>query len=587
MTVFLTPDGTPFYGGTYFPPAPRFGMPAFRQVLEAVADAYRNRRDEVDKSAGQLRGFLQRQENLAGQGQVERLSADLLGQAERAFAASFDETHGGFGPAPKFPQPMSLDALLRTWQRTGNDHTLRMVQVTLDKMAQGGMYDHLGGGFHRYSVDARWLVPHFEKMLYDNAQLARVYLHAYQATGNAFYRRVCEETLDYVLREMTSPEGGFYSTQDADSEGEEGKFFLWTPEEVRTLLGEDEARIFGAYFDVTERGNFEGKNILHTPTPPDVVAHTVGISEERLQAVVARGKRVLFAARERRVKPARDDKILTSWNGLMLRAFAETAAALERDDYREAAVRNAEFVLTRLCVTADGEWRLLRTYKDGRAKLNGYLEDYAFYADGLLALYEATFDPRWFDAAQKLVETMVAQFADEQGGGFFDTSADHEALLTRPKDLYDNATPSGNSVAADVLLKLAEFTAGASYRERAERLLAGLRDAMAQHPSAFGHLLCALDFYLGPVREIAIAGGLAATDTQALLRIVFSRFLPNKVVAVRPPGPAGDEAERWIPLLAERPQQDGRATAYVCEQFTCRLPVTEPEALAAELDRGV
>jgi uncharacterized protein YyaL (SSP411 family) len=382
---------------------------------------------------------------------------------------------------------------------------------------------------------------------------------------------------------MTSPKGGFYSTQDADSEGEEGKFFLWIPAEVEALLGAEDARIFCAYFDVTDRGNFEGKNILHTPRYPDVVAHTLGISEERLQAAITRGKRVLFEAREGRVKPARDEKILTAWNGLMLRAFAEAAAVLERQDYRRAAVKNAEFVLAHLRTTPDGEWRLLRTYKDGQAKLNAYLEDYAFYADGLLALYEATFDTRWFVAARALADTAIAQFADEQGAGFFDTSADHETLVTRPKDLYDNATPSGNSVAVDVLLKLTEVTGDASYRERAGHLLAALREALAQHPSAFGHLLGALDFYLGPVREIAIAGDPAAPNTQALLHEVFSRFLPNKVVAVRPPGAAGDEAERLIPLLAGRPPKDGRATAYVCERFTCQLPVTEPADLSRQL----
>ncbi|MGH2367030.1 MAG: thioredoxin domain-containing protein [Chloroflexota bacterium] len=582
MTVFLLPDGTPFYGGTYFPPTPRYGMPSFTQVLTSVADAYRHRREEVERGAGQLRDLLQGQPALGGAEQADRVSPAILEQAERVYAGSFDATHGGFGQAPKFPQPMNLEALLRIWRRTRNAQTLGMVRLTLDKMAQGGMYDQLGGGFHRYSVDERWLVPHFEKMLYDNAQLARVYLSAWQATGDAFYRRICTETLDYVLREMTSPEGGFYSTQDADSEGEEGKFFLWTPAEVQALLGEEDGRLFGEYFDVTERGNFEGRNILHTPRFPDVVAHVAGVSEARLQEAIARGKGVLFEAREARIKPGRDEKVLTAWNGLMLRAFAEAAVVLERDDYRQAAIKNATFVLDRLRAPSANGWRLFRSYKDGQAKLNAYLEDYACYADGLLALYEATFDLRWFEAARGMADTMVAQFADE--AGFFDTSADHEALLTRPKDLYDNATPSGNSVAAEVLLRLAAFTGEAGYRERAERLMAGLAPAMAQHPSAFGRLLCALDFSLGPTKEIALVGEADARDTRALVQTIFGRYLPTKVVALRHPGAEGEGAAERIPLLADRPQQGGQATAYVCEHFTCQLPVTEPAALAEQLD---
>ena len=579
MTVFLLPDGTPFYGGTYFPPVRRHGMPAFKEVLLSVSDAYRSRREDVDQSAGQLRSFLQQRPELTGGGR-DRLTEHVLQQAERAFAGSFDATHGGFGRAPKFPQPMGLEALLRAWLRSQNPQSLKMVSTTLDKMAQGGMYDQLGGGFHRYSVDERWLVPHFEKMLYDNSQLARTYLHGWLATGNAFYRRICEETLDYVLREMTSPDGGFYSTQDADSEGEEGKFFVWSPTEVRELLGEEDARIFSAYFDVTERGNFEGHNILHTPRYPDVVAHTLGITEERLQEVIARGKQVLFEAREHRVKPGRDEKILTSWNGLMLRAFAEAAAAFDRDDYRAAAVKNAEFVLDKL---GTGEGRLLRSYKDGQAKFNAYLEDYSFYAAGLISLYEATFDLRWFEEARRLVDTMIAQFADEEGGGFFDTSADHESLVTRPKDLYDNATPSGNSVAVETLLRLAELTGEGSYRDRAERVLGSLAGPMGQHPTAFGHLLCALDFHVGPVKEVALVGDPADGATRELVQATFSRFLPNKVVALRPAGDSGARAEQLIPLLAERPQQGGRPTAYVCQQFACQLPVTGPAALAQQL----
>jgi uncharacterized protein YyaL (SSP411 family) len=593
MTVFLLPDGSPmaeevqrsgqgpglmFYGGTYFPNQPRHGMPSFKQVLLAASEAYAERRDAVQRGSERFRSGLGERVVLSprdGQALDER----VLGQAERAFAASFDATWGGFGRAPKFPQPMGLEALLRAWRRSQNAHSLKMLTHTLDKMAQGGMYDHLGGGFARYSVDERWLVPHFEKMLYDNAQLARCYLLAHLATGSADYRRVCEETLDYVVRDMTSPEGGFYSAEDADSEGEEGKFYVWTPAELTALLGEADARIVAAWFDVTERGNFEHKNILNTPRFSDVVAHTLGISESQLQEAVARARPILFAARESRVRPGRDDKVLTAWNGLMLRAFAEAGRSLDRDDYIRVAVRNADFVLATLRTSAG---RLLRSYKDGQAKFNAYLEDYAFYAAGLLSLYEATFELRYFTAARELMDVAVAQFADEEGGGFFDTSADHEALVTRPKDLYDNATPSGNSVAVETLLRLAELTGEAAYRDRAERVLASLGAAMGQHPTAFGHLLCAYDFALGSVKEIALVGNPDSEDTRTLIRTVFTRFLPNKVVALaRPDDP---EAARAIPLLADRPLQAGKTTAYVCQSFTCNLPVTTPDALSAQLD---
>ena len=597
MTVFLLPDGSPmceevpradgqrglmFYGGTYFPNQPRHGMPSFAQVLRAAAEAYRERREAILRGSERFRAGLGERVVLAGSGDQDTTSQvdpAVLVQAERAFAASFDPTWGGFGRAPKFPQPMGLEALLRAWLRSQSSHSLKMVTHTLDKMAWGGMYDQLGGGFHRYSVDEKWLVPHFEKMLYDNAQLARCYLLAFLATRHDFYRRICDETLEYVRREMTSPEGGFYSAQDADSEGEEGKFFVWTVEEIRALLGDQDARSVTAFFDVTERGNFEHKNILNTPRYPDVVAHTLGLSQQRLTEVVDRGKRVLFDAREGRVKPGRDEKVLTAWNGLMLRAFAEAASALGRDDYRQIAVRNAEFV-TRTLMTSQG--RLLRSFKDGQAKFNAYLEDYAFYAAGLLSLYEATFDLRWFEAARTLMDVAIAQFADEEGGGFFDTSADHETLVTRPKDLYDNATPSGNSVAVETLLRLSELTGEPEYRRRAERVLGALAGPMGQHPTAFGHLLCALDFAVGPVKEIALVGDPTAPDTTALTRTVFDRFLPNKVVALRPPDDSS--AERLIPLLADRPTQGGKPTAYVCQNFTCNLPVTDPTALAAQLD---
>ncbi|MCC6179202.1 MAG: thioredoxin domain-containing protein [Chloroflexi bacterium] len=572
MTVFLMPDGVPFYGGTYFPPEDRGHMPGFPRILDAVAEAYRTRRDEVGRSAEGLRSVLQRQIVPREGGVIE---PDMLDRAVQGILENVDWAEGGLRGAPKFPQPMTFEFLLRGSARTGDRQALAAVTLTLDKMALGGIYDHLGGGFHRYSVDAYWLVPHFEKMLYDNAQLVRLYLHAYQATGTPLYRRIVEETLGYVLREMTDPSGGFYSTQDADSEGEEGKFFLWDPGEVEALLGHEDARLFAAYFDITPRGNFEARNILNVKAPLDDVAVRLGVSPERLQQVIDRGRPILLAARSQRIQPHRDDKVLTAWNGMLLRAFAEAGAALENEEYVQAAIRNAEFVTSTLIQ----QGRALRTWKDGQAKLSGYLEDYANYADGLVALYEATFDERWLRIARSLADAILAWFPDEPNAGFFDTPSDHEALLTRPKDVFDNATPSGNAVAADMLLRLALLTGEDRYRVAAEGVMRLLGPIAAEHPTGFGRLLSALDFALGNPREVAVIGPREAPATRALLHAVFGRYLPNKVVAGTPPGGGASD----LPLLASRPLRGDRPTAYVCEHYTCQAPVTEPADLAAQL----
>ena len=586
MTVFLTPDGRPFYGGTYFPPRDRYGMPGFPHVLHTIADIYQHQRKQVEEQADQLADYLQKRSAspLRGRGDTApggALPLEILGVASRELAADFDAVNGGFGNAPKFPNTMALEFLLRMHlhRMRGEIGTratrpeLEIVELTLQRMANGGIYDQLGGGFHRYSVDAEWLVPHFEKMLYDNALLSRLYLHAYLVTGKPFYRRIAEETLDYVAREMTSPEGGFYSTQDADSEGEEGRFYTWTPGEIEAALDPEDAALFMRYYDVTAGGNFEEKNILHVPADAQSVADEAGVSSERLQEALQRGREALFRLREKRVHPGRDEKILTAWNGMMLRSFAEAARHLERADYLQIAARNADFLLANL--VRDG--RLLRTYKDGRARLNGYLEDYAMLADGLLALYEADFQARWFAEARRLTDEAIALFADQQQGGFFDTGSDHEALISRPKEIMDNATPAGNSVAVDVLLRLAAFTGEDAYRERADEYLRSLADIIAQHPQAFGHLLGALDFSLSPVKEIAIIGDPAQPDTQSLLRVVNGRYLPNDVLAC---APVGDQnAGQVVPLLADRPAKDGKATAYVCRHFACLAPVTTPAGL--------
>jgi uncharacterized protein len=577
MTVFLTPDGAPFYGGTYFPPIPSRGMPSFQQILLSVVDAYENRREEVLQNAQAVRDYLQAS-TAAVMPEAESAGIELLDRAAGALLSQLDRRFGGFGGAPKFPQAMNLEVLLRHHHRTGERSALDGVELTCRQMANGGIYDQVGGGFSRYSVDAYWLVPHFEKMLYDNALLSRLYLETYQATGDAFYRRIAEETLDYVLRDMTSEEGGFYSAEDADSEGEEGKFYVWTPGELETVLDPEEASLAARYWDVTERGNFEGKNILHVARPPEAVADEFGLSSEELWARIATIRAKLFAVREERVRPGRDEKILAAWNGLMLRSFALAARVTGRGDYREAAIENATFMVEKL--KEDG--RIHRSYKDGRARFNGYLEDYAMVADGLVALYEATFETRWLVEADALLDAVSELFWDEEKRAFYDTPADHEELVTRPRDVYDNATPSGTSVATEVLLELALFLDRSDYRQRAEDVLDELAGGMEKVPSGFGRLLCALDLSISETREVAIVGDPEAPDTRDLLETVYAGYLPNKVVAGR--GPDDDEAGGLIPLLAQRPAREGKATAYVCVHYACQTPTTDPQELSRQLD---
>src|SRR5438067_3154327 len=589
MTVFLTPDGRPFYGGTYFPPRDRqYGqqtMPGFPRVLLSMAEAYQEKRQDVEEQATQLAEYLQQRSGTPvrrrGEEAAGTMPLELLDSASRELASEFDAVNGGFGTAPKFPNSMSLEFLLRVHQHRLKGEMsaqimpgeLEIIESSLQHMAKGGIYDQLGGGFHRYSVDAEWLVPHFEKMLYDNALLSRIYLHTYLVTGNAFYRRIVEETLDYVVREMTSPRGGFYSTQDADSEGEEGKFFVWTPTEIEAALSPRDAGLFMQYYDVTQKGNFEGKNILHVSRDVEEIAKAAQLSGKQVEDSLQQSRLQLFQVREQRVKPGRDEKILTSWNGLMLRSFAEAARYLERADYLQVASKNAEFLLGEL----RPEGRLLRTYKDGRARLKGYLEDYVFLADGLLALYEASFQPRWFIEARGLMDEAIALFADEQNNGFFDTGSDHEALISRPKDIMDNATPAGNSVAMDVLLRLSAFTGEDSHRQRADDYLRSVADVMVQHPQAFGHALGALDFAISPTKELAIIGHPQQADTRALLEVVNSRYLPSSVLACAAHNDV--KAIEAIPLLADRLQKEGKATAYVCQNFACQAPVNTPEEL--------
>ena len=594
MNVFLTPDKLPFFGGTYFPPVNRYNMPSWQQILVSVADAYRNKRDELMTSVVDILGEMRRvgisEFSPAG------LSTELLDSAFASFDRSFDATNGGFGGAPKFPPAMSLEFLLRYWKRTGNERALEIVKKTAQKMANGGIYDQLGGGFHRYSVDAVWLVPHFEKMLYDNAQLIRIYLHLYQITKDEFFRRTATETLEYVRREMFDPSGGFYSTQDADSEGVEGKFFVWTPTEVVEILGEGDGGIFNFYYDVSEEGNFEEKNILNVKNPvatapgsdTSEVAKALKISESDLTAILERGRKKLFTEREKRIKPFRDEKVLTAWNGLMLAAFAEASAVLDNKEYLEVAKQNADFILANLQKPVGMEGRdiqlesatladpkLLRTWKDGRAKLNAYIEDYANLADGLVDLFQVSGEVRYLKEAKRLADLMITEFWDEENGGFFFTANDHEELIVRTKDFYDNATPSGNSVAADVLLKLAKLTSDEKYERFASTVLRLAAAQLKRHPQGFGRTLSAIEFFLGDSKEIVLIGD----EDGTLGREVWSEYRPGKVVV---PANGSTESE-MIPLIEGRAAIDGKPTAYVCENFACRMPVTTVEELKEQL----
>ena len=576
MTVFLTPDGKPFYGGTYFPPTDRANMPGFPRLLEAISRSYFNSPAEIERVTGQLTEQMGRTGHLARRDAP--LSADILHRAYSALATNFDYQNGGTGGAPKFPQAMTLEVLLRYHAQGHNPRAMEMLHLTLEKMARGGIYDQLGGGFHRYSVDAYWLVPHFEKMLYDNALLARLYLHAWLASGRALYRRITEETLDYILREMTGPPGGFYSATDADSEGVEGKFFVWSLDEIEETLGGEEGPVFAAFFGVTPGGNFEGSNILNIPRKAAVFAGQHNLPMQRLVDLIQRGKETLRRRRAARIPPLLDDKVLASWNGLMLKALAEAGAAWQRGDYLDAAARNAAFLLETM---RDADGRLLRTYRDGQAKLPGYLEDYSFVADGLLSLYEATFDRRWLNAAIELADTMLELFWDEPAGAFYDTGRGHEDLVVRPRDVFDNAQPCGSSVAADLLLRLAVITGNDDYRNKAVTSLQTLAELMARAPAGTGRWLAALDFHLSAPKEVAVLGPRRHPGTAALLDTLFGRYLPNKVVVGADEAAGPDEP---LPLLQGRGPVDGQPTAYVCRNYACLLPVTDAAALAAQLD---
>jgi uncharacterized protein YyaL (SSP411 family) len=570
MTMFLTPDGQPFYGGTYFPPEDRQGMPGFPRLLTAIADAWNERPDDVAQSVREVREKLAQLEShraadtLPGAGDV-RTAAVQMGRA-------YDADHGGIGSAPKFPNSAVFDLFLRVSARRGEPHYAEMTRHTLRRMAEGGIYDQLGGGFHRYSVDQRWLVPHFEKMLYDNAQLVPLYLAAFQHGGDPFFARIARETLDYVLREMTDPAGGFWSTQDADSEGEEGRFFVWSEDQVMALLGDQDGALVCRYWDVSQPGNFEGHNILHVTLSVEQLAALHGGEVADTQFRLEAARATLFAAREQRVKPGLDSKVLTAWNGLMISAFARAAELFDEPRYRQAALAGVAFVDREL---RRGD-RLLSTWKDGVAKLNGYLDDYAFYAAALVDVFEAVQDRRHLEQAARLMDSALTHFWDDAAGGFFFTSDDHEALIVRSKPAFDGSIPSGNSVAAMTLLRLSHYLERHDYRERAEAVLRLFAEPMRAQPFGFAQMLAAVDFHTDGPREIAVVGDPADPRTAALLARLRALYVPNRTLLLLDPT---DPTPR-PPLLEGKTAIGGAPTVYVCQRMTCSPPATEWDDVA-------
>jgi uncharacterized protein len=567
MSVWCTPDGRPFYGGTYYPNEERHGMPSFARVCEAVAEAWRDRRDEVLDHAGRLTEAIEDQV-MRPDVRIE-LSRQLLREAYDNLSAQFEPNYGGFGTAPKFPPAMALDFLARSYQRNAAERTLEMITTTLDSMAAGGMYDQIGGGFARYSTDDYWLVPHFEKMLYDNALLVRAYLHAYQLTDEPRYRRIVEETIEYALRDLRHPEGGFFSAEDADSEGIEGKFYLWSLDEVREVCGDDADAVI-RYYGVTQSGNFVDPHTQYAGNILHVFDRTSTPSE-----AVQRGRERLLARRSRRIRPGLDNKILLAWNALFLTSLIEAAAVLDREDWRAAARANGRFLLTRLR-RPDG--RLLRSW---RAPYLAYAEDYAALLEALCSLAEYD-HVMWLEFARPIADDLLRLFHDDEAGGFFTTGHDAEQLVVRQKDVFDNATPSANSLAANGLLRVAALTGEDKYEEPAVRLITMLGRVVSTHPTAFAHALAAMERYLTQPLEIAIVGPRADPRTHALLSEVYRRFIPNAAMLFAEPGRMPD-----TPLLAERGLIDGAPAAYVCEGYACRQPVATAAELGAQIDEAL
>lgn len=576
LNIFLTPEKKPFFAGTYFPKTERFGNPGFIAIVMKISNLWKTNRESVLSSSEQVAKVLQSSTATTPR---EILTKEILQHAYEQLRDNFDSIYGGFGSSPKFPTPHNYAFLLRWWKRSNEPRALEMVEKTLEHMGRGGIYDQLGGGFHRYSTDEYWLVPHFEKMLYDQALMAIVYTETYQATGKEFYADMARSIFRYVVRDMTSPEGGFYTAEDADSEGAEGKFYVWTPDEIIKILGEREGKVFCEFYDVTQEGNFEDKNILHFDRPLDTFAQLKGFKPEELQELLNTARKKLFSVREKRVHPHKDDKILTAWNGLMIAAMAKGAQALHEPEYAEAAVRAAEFILSTL---RHQDGTLLRRYRQGEASIPGYLDDYAYFTWGLIDLYETTFDVKYLKTAVELTQQIKENFWDENGGGFFLSGKNNEQLFAQTKEIYDGATPSGNSVALLNLLRLSRMTGNADMEKTAEQLITSFGETIHQYPSGYTQFLCALDFALGPTKEIIIAGEPDTDDTKQMLHEIWSRFLPKKVLLLHPT--KEKSIEEIAEFVKEQKPINNKATAYICENYACKTPTTDMKKVLQLLD---
>ncbi len=590
MTIFMTPDKKPFYAGTYFPKHQRWSRPGLMELLPKIAEAWRNDRQKVLTSADRITQHVIR---LSSRQPGTKLDQEILDQARQFFVQAYDPEYGGFAKSPKFPSPHQLNFLLRRYYHTRDEQALAMVEKTLTQMRLGGIYDQLGFGFHRYATDARWLVPHFEKMLYDQAMLIMAYTEAYQATGKAFYARVAEEIITYVLRDMTSAQGGFYSAEDADSEGIEGKFYLWTPKEIQTLLGEKDAALFNQVFNVKKGGNFEDagpghhidQNILHLQKPLPELAKDVGILENQLNKQLEVSRQILFAARKKRIHPFKDDKILTDWNGLMIAALSKAGYVLDKQDYTTAASKAADFILQNL--TADNG-RLLKSYRKGKAGSAAHLNDYTFMVWGLIELYQATYKANYLADAMALNEQMLSHFWDEQNGGLYITADDGEKLLVRSKEIYDGAIPSGNSVAVYNLLRLAHMSGKTDYIEKAEGIIKAFSDPVKQYPAGHSQLMVALEYALNPNYEVVIVGEPQKPDTRLMIAALRRPFIPEKIVLFRTADKSTARAITDIaPFTRSMATRNGQATAYVCQEFACRLPTTSIDQMLKNLKQDI
>ena len=579
LTIIMTPDEKPFFAGTYFPKQAKFGRSGLMEILNQIASLWRKDRPSALQAGNQVTQTIK---NISSSPMSGDLTKENLKQAYQKFKDSFDETNGGFGLAPKFPSAHNLSLLLRWWKRSGEEKALKMVEKTLDAMWKGGMYDHLGFGFHRYSTDSRWLVPHFEKMLYDQAMLAIAYVEAYQATGKAQYAEVARQIFTYVLRDMTSPEGAFYSSENADSEGEEGKFYVWTQDDIKAILGEEQGDLFCKFYGVMKKGNLEGsRSVLHINRSLEEFARNEGMMPDELKKILEQSRQRLFVAREKRIHPSKDDKILTDWNGLMIAALSKGAQALNEPEYADAARKAADFLLKEL---RRNDGRLLHRYREGEAGLPGYIDDYAFLVWGLIDLYEATFEARYLQEALTFSDDMLKLFWDEKEGGLYFTGADNEKLIARMKDVYDGAIPSGNSVASLNLLRLGRITMRQELEEKAEQAIESFGKTISRSPTGFSQFLIALDFAVGPTKEIVIAGDLHQEDTNLMLHTIRSRFLPGKVLILHPEGEEGKAIEKIIPFVKGQNKINEKAAAYICENYTCKLPTTDVQTMISYIE---